>query len=122
MASNSVSVIDGSTNTVITTVQEHPNQPPHNGDIYVADVYSNTISVIDGKTNTLLGNIPTGGSIVNGVAYDSLNNNIYAVNAPNTAHHIVDPEFQVSKKYPTTGYITGKKRKFNNKSNTSINY
>ena len=107
---------------MITTVQEHPNQPPHNGDIYVADVYSNTISVIDGKTNTLLGNIPTGGSIVNGVAYDSLNNNIYAVNAPNTAHHIVDPEFQVSKKYPTTGYITGKKRKFNNKSNTSINY
>jgi YVTN family beta-propeller protein len=43
----------------------------HNGDIYVADAYSNTISVIDGRTNTLLGSIPTGGSIVDGVAYDS---------------------------------------------------
>ena len=78
VASNSVSVIDGSTNTVIATITVPSNQVgqtsrelafnSNNGDIYVADVYSNTVSVIDGKTNTLLGSIPTGGSIVDGVA------------------------------------------------------
>ncbi|HET7391546.1 MAG TPA: YncE family protein, partial [Nitrososphaeraceae archaeon] len=72
--SHSVTAIDGSTNTVIATINEQPNQLPRelafdsdNGYIYVADVYSNTVSVIDGKTNKLLGSIPTGGSIVDGV-------------------------------------------------------
>lgn len=60
MFSNSVSVIDGSTNTVIATVNVQPNQvgqsarglafDSNNGYIYVADIYSNTVSVIDGKT------------------------------------------------------------------------
>jgi YVTN family beta-propeller protein len=49
VTSNSVSVIDGSTNTMIASVQEKPNQYPRelafdskNGYIYVADVYSNS--------------------------------------------------------------------------------
>src|SRR5215831_2190040 len=60
--SNSVSVIDGSTNTVIATITVPSNQlgqtprqlafNSHNDDIYSADIYSNTVSVIDGKTNT----------------------------------------------------------------------
>ncbi|MFL6404627.1 MAG: YncE family protein [Nitrososphaeraceae archaeon] len=88
VASNSVTVIDGSTNTVIATITEPSDHFPRqlafnsdNGYIYVADAYSNTISVIDGKTNKLLTSIPTGGTIVDGVAYDSINGNIYAVNA-----------------------------------------
>jgi YVTN family beta-propeller protein len=99
--SNSVSVIDGSTNTVIATITGFPsNQQGYvprelafdsqNGNIYSADVYSNTVSVIDGKTNTLITSIPTGGSIVDGVAYDSLNNNIYAVNAGSGTVSVID--------------------------------
>src|ERR1041385_8262109 len=86
--SNSVSVIDGSTNTVIATITEPAGQTPRElafnsatGNIYVADVYSNTVSIIDGKTSKLLTTIPTGGSIVDGLAYDSSNGNVYAVNA-----------------------------------------
>ena len=93
VASNSVNVIDGSTNTIT----EPPNQTPRelafdsaNGYIYVADVYSNTVSVIDGKTNTLVTSIPTGGSIVDGVAYDSSNGNIYAVNAGSGTMSVID--------------------------------
>ena len=37
-----------------------------------------------------------------------------------TVTGFVDPEFQVSKKYPTTGDITGN-GKFNNRCNTAIN-
>ena len=60
MASNSVTVIDGSTDTVVATINENSNQSPRelafdsaNGYIYVADVYSNTVSVIDGKRYSL---------------------------------------------------------------------
>jgi YVTN family beta-propeller protein len=56
----------------------------NNGYIYTADVYSNTVSVIDGKTNKLLTSIPTGGLTTDGVAYDPLDGNIYAVNAGGT--------------------------------------
>jgi DNA-binding beta-propeller fold protein YncE len=34
--------------------------------------------------------IPTGGSIVDGVAYDSLNNNIYAVSAGSGTMSVID--------------------------------
>ena len=52
---------------MITTINDQSQTPrelafnSHNGDIYVADVFSNTVSVIDGKTNQLLSSIPTGG-------------------------------------------------------------
>src|SRR5215467_10662274 len=50
---------------------------PANGYIYVANV-ANNVSLIDGSTNTLVGSISTNTGI-DGVAYDSSNNNIYAV-------------------------------------------
>ncbi|PWU81326.1 MAG: hypothetical protein DLM72_07590 [Candidatus Nitrosopolaris wilkensis] len=86
--SDSVSVISGSTNSVIATISLPAGDTPRelaydsaNGDIYTANVYSNSISVIDGRTNTLLTTIPSSGSIVDGIAYDAANNDIYAVNA-----------------------------------------
>jgi YVTN family beta-propeller protein len=95
--SNSVSVIDGSTNTVIATITEPAGQTPRElafnsatGNIYVADVYSNTVSVIDGKTNKLLTTMPTGGTIVDGLAYDSSNGNVYAVNAGSGTVSVID--------------------------------
>jgi DNA-binding beta-propeller fold protein YncE len=44
----------------------------------------------NGKTNQLLTSIPTGVSIVDGVAYDSLNNNIYAVDAGSGTLSVID--------------------------------
>ena len=90
----SVSVIDGSTNTVIATINDQPRAPrelafdSNNGYIYVADI--DAVSAIDGRTNTLVTSIPTGGSIVDGVAYDSLNNNVYAVNAGSGTVSVID--------------------------------
>jgi len=55
---------------------------------FVADI--DAVSGIDGRTNTLVTSIPTGGSIVDGVAYDSLNNNIYAVNAGTGTVSLID--------------------------------
>jgi YVTN family beta-propeller protein len=84
----SITVIDPSTNKVITNIAEPFGHTPRelafdsaNGDIYAADVYSNTISVIDGRTNTLVMNVPAGGSITDGLAYDSRNGYMYVVNA-----------------------------------------
>jgi len=93
----SISVIDPSTNKVITNIAEPFGHTPRelafdsaNGDIYAADVYSNTVSVIDGRTNTLITSIPTGGSITDGVAYDSRNGYIYAVNAGSGTVTVID--------------------------------
>jgi len=90
----SVSVIDGSTNTVIATINDQmgPRElafDSNNGYIYVADVGC-CVSAIDGRTNKLVTSIPTGGSFVDGVAYDSLNNNIYAVNAGSGTVSVID--------------------------------
>jgi YVTN family beta-propeller protein len=90
----SVSVIDGSTNTVIATINDQmgPRElafDSNNGYIYVADVGC-CVSAIDGRTNKLVTSIPTGGSFVDGVTYDSLNNNIYAVNAGSGSVSVID--------------------------------
>jgi YVTN family beta-propeller protein len=61
--SNSISVIDGRTNTVIGSPIPVGTSPsgiafnPNNGNIYVTNtnIGSNTVSIIDGKTNTVIG-------------------------------------------------------------------
>jgi YVTN family beta-propeller protein len=64
---NTVSVIDGLTNTVTTTIRidtspSHIEVNPETNKIYVANNYHKTVSVIDGATNiltTTIHNIPT---------------------------------------------------------------
>jgi YVTN family beta-propeller protein len=61
--SNTVSVIDNSTNTVIKNIPvgSQPSAITVNsdtGNVYVTNLYSNTISVIDGSTNTVVDTIP----------------------------------------------------------------
>ncbi|MFL6391724.1 MAG: YncE family protein [Nitrososphaeraceae archaeon] len=61
--SNTVSVIDGSTNTVIKEIHvgSHPRGiafDSDNGNLYVANEGSYTVSVIDGSTNTVIDTIP----------------------------------------------------------------
>jgi 40-residue YVTN family beta-propeller repeat len=82
--SNSVSVINGATNTVITgiPVGSYPwgvAYDSSNGYIYVAIYNSSNVSVINGATNKVIANIPVG-SYPFGVAYDSSNGYVYVTN------------------------------------------
>jgi len=78
-----VSVIDGSKNTVITTIPaSSPVQlvyNPSNKYTYTAGHNSNTLSIIDTRTNTLIGTL-TGFQDPTGVGYNSANGNIYVGN------------------------------------------
>ena len=82
--SNSVTVIDGNTNTIETTIQVD-NFPydlevnPYNNRIYVTNRGSNTVSVIDGSTNQRLSNINVGESPV-GISINPSDNRIYVTN------------------------------------------
>ena len=82
--SNSVTVIDGNTNTIETTIQVD-NFPydlevnPYNNRIYVTNRGSNTVSVIDGSTNQRLSNINVGESPV-GISINPSDNIIYVTN------------------------------------------
>ena len=82
--SDTVSVINGATNTVIATIPvgsgpEGIAYDPSNGYIYVANFFSDTVSVINGATNTVIANI-TVGLWPWGVAYDPSNGYIYVTN------------------------------------------
>jgi YVTN family beta-propeller protein len=79
-----VSVINGSTNTLVgkVTVGAAPIGiafDSANGDIYVADLYSGTVSVINGSTNAVIATVLVGGG-PDAVAFDSSNGNVYVVN------------------------------------------
>ncbi|MFP3402900.1 MAG: YncE family protein [Acidilobus sp.] len=83
--SHTVSVINGATNAVITTIPDGAwpagvAYDPSNGYIYVTDEGSGSVSVINGATNTvIITNIPVG-SEPWGVAYDPSNGYIYVTN------------------------------------------
>ena len=78
-----VSVINGTTNTLESTINTKQVAPapwdvaynPSNGYIYVTEVENSNVSVINGANNTLLANIVTGGEDAGhpqGITYDSL--------------------------------------------------
>jgi YVTN family beta-propeller protein len=65
MGSNTVSVINGTTNTVVANIPVGlgPNgiaYNQNNGDVYVANSVNNTISIVDGLANTVISTIPLG--------------------------------------------------------------
>ncbi len=82
--SNTVSVINGATNTVIDNITVG-NRPyaiaydPANGYVYVANRGSNTVSVINGATNTVIDNITVGYG-PNALAYDPAKGYVYVAN------------------------------------------
>jgi len=82
--SNSVSVIDGGTNTVVATIPVG-NSPfaldvnPRTNMIYVANNIDTTVSVIDGKTNAVVATI-MGFASPEAVAVNSETNKIFVVN------------------------------------------
>lgn len=82
--SDTVSVIDGATHGVISTIGVG-NGPAGVGvnsvtqRIYVANYLSNNVSIIDGATNTVVATVPVG-SDPNGVAVNPNTNRIYVAN------------------------------------------
>ncbi len=82
--SNTVSVIDSSTNTVIKTIPvgsapQGVAYNSNNNDMYVANSNSGGVSVIDSSTNTVIKTIPVGKGPYN-IAYNSNNNDMYVAN------------------------------------------
>jgi YVTN family beta-propeller protein len=83
-----VSVINGTTNTIIATIPVGKNPQaiaynPANGLFYVANTLSSTLSIINGTSNSLIGSIVVGdfpGKSPTGIAVNSINNTIYVTN------------------------------------------
>jgi YVTN family beta-propeller protein len=83
-----VSVINGTTNTIIATIPVGKNPQaiaynPANGLFYVANTLSGTLSIINGTSNSLIDSIVVGdfpGKSPTGIAVNSINNTIYVTN------------------------------------------
>jgi YVTN family beta-propeller protein len=94
IATNSVSVIQGSTNSVLATVRvgAAPRAitfDPSNGDLYVANRNDNTVSVIEGGSNTVVATVPVG----NGpwvIAFDPNNGDLYVANLTDGTVSVID--------------------------------
>jgi len=92
--SNSISVIDSSTDIIESTIQVD-NFPydlevnPFNNRIYVTNRESNTVSVIDGSTNQRLSNINVGDSPV-GISINPSLNMVYVTNLNSKSLSIID--------------------------------
>src|SRR5919112_5992107 len=83
--SSTVSVISGSTDSVIATilvgrVPVWIAYAPPNNKLYVTNLGSNDVYVINGATNQVIKNIPVGDGPF-GIAYNPSNNNVYVANA-----------------------------------------
>jgi len=83
--SNDVSVINGATNKVVSTISvgSGPNgvaYDPNNNEIYVANYGSNSVSVINGATNSVIATISNSLNTPTGAACDPINNEIYVAN------------------------------------------
>jgi YVTN family beta-propeller protein len=83
-ASNAVSVIDGSTNTIVANISVgvYPVSLAYDSSssqVLVTNELSGTVSVIDGSSNSVVATIPIGPN-PDGVIYDSVNCNAYVAN------------------------------------------
>ena len=92
--SNTVSVIDPSTNTVVATIPVGTNPVgiafnPNNGDLYVTNADDNNVSVIDGTTNTVTATIPVGNGPFD-VAFNPNNGDLYVTNADDNNVSVID--------------------------------
>src|SRR6185437_15803521 len=92
--SHSISIINGATNTITTTILVG-NSPfgvavnPSTNTVYVSNSGSNSVSMIDGVTNSVTSLIPVGSNPV-GVAVNPSINIIYAVNNHDNSVSVID--------------------------------
>ena len=92
---DTVSVIDGSTNSVIATVPVGGPQgvtvDPFTNRIYVGNTASNGVSVIDGATNTVVGTVPLGTSNPSqGIGVNTTTSRIYVANGASDSVSAID--------------------------------
>jgi YVTN family beta-propeller protein len=85
IGSNSVHVIDGRTNELISNVSVGMKPVSiavdvRSNTLYVANFDSDDISVIDGATNQLVRNIPVGGDKPAGITFNPISNKVYVSN------------------------------------------
>jgi len=93
-AGDTVSVIDGKTNTVIRNIKvgSEPSSVsvnPVTNIVYVTNGRDNTVSVIDGKTNTVIRNIKVGTSPY-GVSVNPVTNMVYVANRFHNTVSVID--------------------------------
>ncbi|MGP6240307.1 YncE family protein [Cuniculiplasma sp. SKW4] len=93
-SSNLISVIDSSSNSVISTIklETYPVSEAfdaRNGYIYVATPLSNNICVINGETNSIVSKIKVR-AFPEGVVFDSLNGNIYVTKLASNNVSVID--------------------------------
>jgi YVTN family beta-propeller protein len=93
--SDSLSVINGTTNTLVNEMSLDAIAPSGvvynaaNNYIYVTNMGSNTVSVINGTTNAIVTTIPVGLG-PNAIAYNQDNGDVYVANSINGTITIVD--------------------------------
>jgi YVTN family beta-propeller protein len=93
-----VSVIDGTTNKVVATVNTGLFDPQAigfdsaNGDLYVSDesTQNASIIVINGATNQVVGTVPSPGIDPNQFAFDSANGDVYVTNTLANSVEVID--------------------------------
>jgi YVTN family beta-propeller protein len=94
--SNTVSVIDGATDTVIGSPIEVGAAPfgvgvnPTTNKIYVGNQSSNTVSVIDGATDTVIGSPIEVGAFPFGIGVNPTTNKIYVGNQGSNTVSVID--------------------------------
>jgi YVTN family beta-propeller protein len=93
---DTVSVIDGKTNTETNQLRVGANSlpvdialSPNTNTIYVANTGSNTTSVIDGNTSQIIANVPVG-VFPNGIAINPNTNTIYVANPDSNTTSVID--------------------------------
>ena len=93
---NTVSVINGATNTVVGSPIPVGSQPidvafnPDNGDLYVTNLDDNNVTVIDGATNTVVGSPIPVGSEPFGIAFNPDNGDLYVANLDDNNVTVID--------------------------------
>jgi YVTN family beta-propeller protein len=94
MGDNTVSVIDGTTNTKIGNDIKVGKSPiavdAYANKIYVANTFDNTVSVIDGTTNTKIGNDIKVGSRPSAIVFYYFTNKIYVANTFDNTVSVID--------------------------------
>ncbi len=96
---NNLSVIDGSTNTLINKISVGPVDTasleavaysPQDGNVYVADAYDNNVSEINPLNGAIVNTLNVGSNPV-GLAYDGENHNIYVANENSNTLTVIPP-------------------------------
>ena len=105
--SNTVSVIDGRTNTLITSIPTGGSitdgiaYDSRNGNIYAVNAGSGSVNMIDGSKNQVIGSIPVGSNPLTDV-FDPDNGYIYVANRVSPSVSVID-----GSKMQVIGTITG---------------